>query len=254
MGKTINCIIIDDELNNVSLLKKMVERHCPDATIIATETDPLKGLKLIEELQPDLVFLDIQMPKLSGFEVLKKLEPIAFEVIFVTAYTEFAIEAFDYHAIGYVSKPIVTDKLKAAVERAAERIHHKSSTDNIFSLLESRIQQNEETKIPLSTMSGLLFVTKEDIMYCESNGNYTTFHMKDARKIMVSRQLGEYEKLLNDSYFVRIHDKYIINLKYVTEYIKGRGGEIKLNNMITLPVSANRKDTLLARFDKWLKR
>jgi len=247
-------MLIDDELNNISLLRKMLQKHCPDVNVIATETDAIKGLKLIEELQPELVFLDIQMPKLNGFEVLKKLEPIHFEVIFVTAYAEFAIEAFDYHAIGYVSKPVASDKLKASVDRASERIREKKSTENIFSLIEHRIHQNEETKIPLSTMSGLLFVTKEDIMYCESSGNYTSFMMKDGRKIMVSRQLGEYEKLLTDAFFVRIHDKFIINLKYVTEYIKGRGGEVKLNNAITLPVSVNRKDNLLSRFDKWLKR
>lgn len=153
-----------------------------------------------------------------------------------------------------MSKPVASEKLKLAVERALVRIQEKNSNENIFSLIEQKIKQQEETKMALSTMSGLLFVTKTDIIYCESQGNYTTFYMNDGKKIMVSRQLGEYEKLLNDTFFVRIHDKYIINLKYVTEYIKGRGGEVKLNTNLTLPVSINRKETLLARFDKWLKR
>ena len=250
----IQSLIIDDEPNNINLLQNMLRKHCPEVTVTSTESDALKGLKLIEALQPALVFLDIQMPKLNGFELLKKLEPIHFEVIFVTAFAEFAIEAFDYHAIGYVSKPIAAKKLKEAVDRAKLRIEEKQSKENIFSMIESRMHQQEETKIPLSTMTGLLFVNKEEIMYCESSGNYTYFFMKDGKKIMVSRQLGEYEKLMTDTFFVRIHDKYIINLKYVTEYIKGRGGEIKLNNLINLPVSINRKDNLMARFEKWLKR
>jgi two-component system LytT family response regulator len=254
MNQEINCIIIDDELNNVNLLKKMLQKYCTDVHVIGTETDAIKGVSLIDDLKPDLVFLDIQMPKLNGFELLKKLEPINFELIFVTAFAEFAIEAFEYHAIGYITKPVLSEKLITAVKNATEYILKEKNRDNVFSLLEARMHQSEETKIPLSTLNGLIFVTKEDIMYCESSGNYTNFHTKEGKKIMVSRQLGEYDKLLNDTYFVRIHDQYLINLKYVTEYIKGRGGEIKLNDHITLPVSVHRKDIFLARFDKWLKR
>ncbi len=254
MSKHLNCFILDDELNNVNLLKKVLHKHCPQVTVIGEETDSEKGLKLIEELQPDLVFLDINMPNLSGFELLKKLEPVSFEVIFVTAFSEYAVEAFEYHAIGYITKPILDEKLILAVENAEERIKQKKTNSSIFSLLETKLNQAEETKIPLSTLNGMIFVNKEDIIYCESSGSYTNFYTAEGKKIMVSKQLGEYERILPEGYFVRIHDKYIINLKYVNEYIKGRGGEIILNNKITLPVSNNRKDNLMARFDKWLRR
>ena len=140
------------------------------------------------------------------------------------------------------------------MQHAQEKILKNKTNDTILSILQTKIKPTEEeTKIPLVTFNGLLFVTKTDIIYCESNGNYTIFYTLDGKKITVSRQLGEYEKLLTDTCFIRIHDKYIINLQCMTEYIKGRGGDVKLNNGITLPVSANRKQDLLARFEKWLK-
>lgn len=254
MSRNLHCIIIDDEQNNVILLEKMLERHCPQLHVIASETDPEQGLRQIKKLQPELVFLDINMPGLNGFELLKKLEPVSFEVIFVTAFSEFAIEAFEYHAIGYLTKPIIDEKLLNAVHNAEVRIAQKNTTSSIFSLLEAKMNYPEETKIPLSTLNGMLFVNEVDIVYCESSGSYTNFHLVDGKKLMVSKPIGEYEKLLSSGNFVRIHDKYIINLKFVNEYIKGRGGEIKLQNAVTLPVSANRKDHLMSRFDRWIRR
>ncbi len=254
MSQHLNTIILDDELNNIKLLNRMLQKYCPQVIVAGTETDAELGLKLIESIKPELVFLDINMPNLNGFELLKKMEPVSFEVVFVTAFSEYAIEAIEYRAIGYITKPIHPEKLILAVQNAQERITQKNTTSTIFSLLETKINRTEENKIPLTTMNGMIFVNKEDIIYCESNGNCTNFYMAQGNKMVVSRQLGEYEKLLPDANFVRIHDKYIINLKYVNEYIKGRGGEIKLNNIVTLPVSASRKDNLLAHFDKWLKR
>ncbi len=254
MKNIIKCILIDDEPNNIKVLRHILAKHCPLVEVIASETDAEIGLQLINSLQPDLVFLDIEMPNLSGFELLKKIEPIQFEVIFVTAYAAYAIDAFEYHAIGYVTKPIDNARLLLAVNNAYNRIMEKNTTSNIFSLLDARIHQSEETKIPLKTLNGMIFVNKEDIIYCESSGSYTHFYTSESKKLIVSKPIGEFEKSLPEGYFVRIHDKYIINLRYVNEYIKGRGGEIKLNNIITLPVSATRKDNLLARFDRWLKR
>jgi two-component system, LytTR family, response regulator len=250
----LNCIILDDESRNAQLLQKMLAVHCPQVQVLAAETEAIKGLVLIKELQPQLLFLDIEMPHLNGFEILKQLEPVNFEVIFVTAYSHYAIEAFEHHAIGYLTKPINTEKLMAAVNAAAERIQEKSFSRNLFSLIESTNKQTQAQKIPLSTTNGLVFVKLADIMYCESNGNYTSFFLHDGKNILVSRQLGEYEKLLPDSDFTRIHDKYIINLSYIREYIKGSGGDVILENGKELPVASRRKDDFLSRFEKWIKR
>lgn len=253
--KNINCIILDDELRNVQLLKNLMAEYCPQVQVLAAGSDAIKGLGLIKDLQPQLVFLDIEMPHINGFKMLKQLEPVSFEVIFVTAYSHYAVEAFEHHAIGYLTKPINIEKLMAAVQAAAERIEQKSFSKNLFSLIESSAKPVPSQKIPLSTSNGLVFVKLADIMYCESSGNYTSFYISETNKpILVSRQLGEYEKLLPDTEFTRIHDKYIINLSYIREYIKGSGGDVVLENGKELPVASRRKEDFLSRFEKWIKR
>jgi two-component system LytT family response regulator len=222
--------------------------------VLATETNAKKGIALIQELHPQLLFLDIEMPHLNGFDTLRQLEPVSFEVIFVTAYGKYAVEAFDHHAAGYVTKPVNTEKLIAAVNSAIQRIEQKNINKNLFTLLEQNTKQSAPDKIPLSTSNGLVFVKITDIMYCESSGNYTHFYLHDGKKIVVSRQLGEYEKLLPDNNFIRIHDKYIIHLQYIKEYIKGSGGEVVLENGKELPVASRRKEDFLARFEKWIRR
>ena len=250
----INCIIIDDEAKNIKLLQNMLQMYCPLVKVLATDTEAKKGLLLIEELKPQLVFLDVEMPHLNGFDLLKKLEPVNFETIFVTAYSHYAVEAFEHHATGYITKPINTEKLIAAVNTAIKRIEEKNINKNLFSLLEKNTHAAAPDKIPLSTSNGLVFVKLADILYCESSGNYTNFYLNDGKKIMVSRQLGEYEKLLPETNFTRIHDKYIINLSFIKEYIKGSGGDVVLENGKELPVASRRKEEFLARFEKWLRR
>jgi two-component system LytT family response regulator len=251
----INCIIIDDESKNITLLKKMLEMHCKQVNVIATDSDAKNGLRLITELQPQLIFLDVEMPHLNGFDLLKQLEPVNFEVIFVTAYSHYAVEAFEHHAIGYLTKPINSEKLVAAVHAATERVEQRSFSKNLFSLIESSTKTAPIQKIPLSTSNGLVFVKLADIMYCESSGNYTSFYITgNSKPILVSRQLGEYEKLLPETDFTRIHDKYIINLSYIREYIKGSGGDVVLENGKELPVASRRKEDFLSRFEKWIKR
>ena len=252
--KNISTIIIDDEPKNIKLLQQMLAAHCPQVEIKATESDAKKGLLLIEEIKPQLIFLDVEMPHLNGFDLLKKLEPVSFEVIFVTAFSHYAVEAFEHHATGYITKPINAEKLIAAVNKAAKRIEEKNINKNLFSLLEQNTRSQAPDKIPLSTTNGLVFVKIIDIMYCESSGNYTHFYMNDNKKIIVSRQLGEYEKLLPENNFTRIHDKYIINLAYIKEYIKGSGGDVVLENGKELPVATRRKEDFLARCEKWIRR
>jgi len=193
----ITCVIIDDEAKNIKLLQNMLQMHCPSVKILAMDTNAKNGFLLIEELQPQLVLLDIEMPHLNGFDLLKKLEPVNFEVIFVTAFSMYAVEAFEHHATGYVTKPINAEKLVAAVTNASKRIEEKNINKNLFSLIEQNTRQTATDKIPLSTSNGLVFVKLTDIMYCESSGNYTSFFLTDGKKIMVCRQLGEYEKLLS---------------------------------------------------------
>ena len=252
--KGIATILVDDEINNLLFLQELIKLHLPQLDVVATAQHATDGLVVIKELKPQLVFMDIDMPGMTGFELLKKLEPLSFEVIFVTAYNQYAMEAFEYNAVAYITKPIITQKLTAAVEKAIKKIEEKKYTENIFTLLENVQPKNEQDKIALPTMQGLHFIKLTQICFCESSGNYTIFHLTDNLKIMVSRQLGEYEKLLPVDTFVRIHDQHIINLTCIKEYIKGSGGEVILENGTRLNVASRRKDELLSRFEKWLKR
>lgn len=254
MTDILQTIIIDDERGNIDLLKKIIQRHCPMLHLVGEETDPEKGVEMIKELKPDLVFLDINMPTLNGFEVLQSLEPIRFEVIFVTAFDEYAVEAFKVNALGYVTKPIEEENLLRVIRLAQERISQKKIYNNVFSLLSNKISHPEPSKIALSTSHGMLFVNETEVIYCESKGGYTNFFLTDRKPILVSKRLGEFEKTLPEATFVRVHDRYIINLNYVTEYVRGRGGEVTLQTNIKLPVSANRKEELLSRFDKWMNK
>ncbi len=252
--KNIKTILVDDEANNLQFLQSLLKDNCPSIQVMETANSAADGLLMIQELKPQLVFMDVDMPGMTGFEVLKKLEPLSFEVIFVTAYNQYAMEAFEYNAVAYITKPIVTEKLLAAVEKAIVKIEEKKYTEHIFSLLENVQQKNEHDKIALPTLQGLQFVKLNQICYVESSGNYSNFFLADNTKIMVSRQLGEYEKLLPVDNFVRIHDKHIINLTCIQEYIKGSGGEVILENGARLTVAARRKDELLSRFEKWLRK
>jgi two-component system, LytTR family, response regulator len=252
--KNIKTILVDDEVNNIHFLQSLIKENCHQIEIVDTANNPADGLLLIQELQPQLVFMDIDMPGMTGFELLKKLEPLQFEVIFVTAYNQYAMEAFEYNAVAYITKPIVTEKLVAAVEKAVLKIEEKKYTEHIFTLLENVQQKNTTDKIALPTLLGLQFIKLAQITYVESSGNYCNFFLDNNTKIMVSRQLGEYEKLLPADAFVRIHDKHIINLTFIKEYVKGNGGEVILENGARLNVASRRKEELLSRFEKWLRK
>lgn len=254
MPQTANAILVDDEANNTIYLQSLIEKYFDQITVIGIANNSLDATELIKTLKPHLVFLDIEMPGISGFELLKNLQPIHFEVLFVTAFNHYALQAFEVNAIGYITKPIAEEKFKQTVEAALKRIQEKNVNQSLMQLIEQSMHQHSELKIALPTLHGLKFVMQHDIIYCESSGNYTQFYMQGNKNILVSRQLGEYEKLLPNEQFIRIHDKYIINQQYIVEYIKGTGGEIQLENGTVLPVSVRKKEDLLQRFEKWIKR
>jgi two-component system LytT family response regulator len=245
----ITTIIVDDEPNNTRFVSELLCQYFKTVEILAVCNDANEAMLLIDELRPRLVFLDVEMPGLNGFELLQKLEPLGFEVIFITAYNQYAVQAFDVHAAGYITKPIELEKFIKVTGEAIQKIEKDEINSHLFSMLHSN-----RNKIALPTQSGLIFINPADILYCSSSGNYTKFFIKDNKTILVSRQLGEFEKLLPAADFHRIHDQYLVNLNYIKEYIRGRGGELVMENSDTLPVSAKRKDAFLLRFEKWLRK
>lgn len=244
-------IIIDDELSGREVLKKLVQLNCPEVTVVNTLNSIKTGLHSIKEDKPDLVFLDIQMPNASGFDLLNQLEKIDFEIIFVTAHDSFAIRAFKYAAVDYLLKPIKVTELIDAVQRAAERIKNNQNQDNVKFMLDKVSPAKKaflNNKILLPTLGGYNIIEVSEITYCKSESNYTKFHFVDGKNLVVSKTLKEFESILLENNFFRIHRSYIINLNCIAKYNKGKGGEVVMKDGAILEVSREKKEEFLKLF------
>ena len=245
----IKAIIIDDELHCRKTLSILLKEYCPEVKVVDHCNDAENGIASIEKLQPDLIFLDIEMPGMNGFDMLEKFSEISFAVIFTTGYDQYAIKAFRFYAIDYLLKPIEPKELINAVHKV-QVSKHVPATDQ-FQLLLNKINKKEEVlpKIPVPTSDGFELIAVEDILYCEAKDNYTYIYMKNKKKIVACRMLKEVEEQLsNFSYFVRVHNSYIINIKEVKKYVRGEGGFVILSNDASVNVSRSRKEELLKRF------
>ena len=242
-------ILVDDELPGLESMQKLLQQNCPDVEILAACNSADKAVEKIKHLQPDLIFLDIAMPGKSGFDLLRESKDLKFEVIFVTAHNEFMIEAFHFSAIDYLLKPVDEDLLADAIHRAKTRIAEKTGSKNIDTLLYN-VQQKQSPKnmrLCIPSLKGFQVVELDEILYAEASNNYTNFHFSNKRVICTSKTLFEYEELLTDSGFVRIHKSFLINLLHVKEYIRGEGGSVILSNGTDVEVSRRKKDFFISR-------
>jgi two-component system LytT family response regulator len=195
------------------------------------------------------VFLDIAMPGKDGFELLQSLPRISFEIIFVTAYNQFMLQAFHFSAVDYILKPVDYRLLTAAVDRARQRIEQKSGSQHIETLLHNiKIPDSpRKRKLCIPSLRGFQVLESQDILYCEANSNYTNIHLLNRPGILASKPLLEYETLLQDSGFVRVHKSFLVNLDHIKEYVKGEGGSVILSNGREIEVSRRKKEELLRR-------
>ncbi|MBA2250297.1 MAG: response regulator transcription factor [Chitinophagaceae bacterium] len=242
----INAIIIDDEPNNIKNLELLLRLHCPEVKVVSTALNADEGIIMITQFKPELVFLDIQMPGKNGFELLQSLQDYSFEVIFVTAYDQYGIQAVKFAAIDYLLKPINTEELKIAVQKAVKRnSDHKQNVqlENLIRLLEKK-QDKEEHRLVLPTSRETRFVPTQQIIRCESSNNYTTFYLESGEKLMVSKPIYEYEELLSDYGFVRCHQSHIINKKFIKSWMKEEGGYLLLQDNTHLPISKQKREFL----------
>jgi len=242
-------IIVDDEKHCREVLEHLLVKHCPDVTILANCADGAKALEMMKQQLPDILFLDIEMPGMNGFELLEKCHSSDFEIIFTTAYNEYAIKAIKHSALDYLLKPIDKDELKLAVQRARDEKSIKSS-DRINNLLEVLHIRKNVKRFAAATMEGLIMVNADDILYCESDSAYCKLHFIDGKSLLLSKTLKDVEEVLHHDEFCRIHHSFLINLNYVQKYIKGEGGEVIMNNGMNLPVSRTRKQDFLKLLEK----
>jgi two-component system LytT family response regulator len=243
-----NALIIDDEKHGAETLRLLIGRHCKEITVLGVEYSAESAIERIPELRPDIVFLDIEMPTALGFDVIEATKECAYEVIFTTAYSQYAIRAFKTQAIDYLLKPIDVDELVSAVGIAAKRIEEKrgkSGSNGLDALLKKVNGRNRKITIP--TGEGIIFVSAEELVYLESDSNYTHIYFKDGRKILISKTLKSMEEQLKDSNFCRVHSTYLVNLDEIDRYVKGDGGTLILKNNTSVPVSRANKQELMMR-------
>src|SRR6218665_1519723 len=237
----LKAIIIDDEENGRISLRAKLETYCSGVEVVAEAAGAEQGIEMIDQYIADIVFLDIEMPKLNGFDMLDRISPFNFHLIFTTAHEHYAIDAIRNNAFDYLLKPVDIEELKRPLTRIA-RLKEKSSADVVTAAQKTILRGN---RIIVPTMEGRLFLDTSVIMHIEAQNNYSIFYFRDQPKITVSKTLREIEDILPADLFFRIHHSSIINLNFVRKYVKGRGGQIELQDGTLLDVSRRRKDDFL---------
>lgn len=237
-------IIIDDEPHNVTNLQRLLEKYCPEVMIVGSSIDANEAISLIKNSQPDLVFLDIQMPDKDGFQVLQELNLYDFEVIFVTAFSQYGIQAIKFSAIDYLLKPIDIEELKKAVAKTSDRLKHKNQNLQLQNLLRhlKESKNSSEHRIAISSLKETRFVYVKNIVRCESENSYTLFFTDEGETIVSTVPLYEYDEMLSVYGFIRCHQSHLVNKKHVKSLLKEDGYTLLLYDQIRIPVSRNKKD------------
>ena len=243
-------IIIDDEAHVRETLTRLVKEFCPQVQLVGEAFSVESGVKAIHELHPHLVLLDIRMGDGSAFELLKKLEAIDFRIIFITAYENYAVQAFRFAAIDFLLKPVNPEDLADAVKRAESLIQQQLITQ--LQALEENMKSDirQKKKIVLKTMENIYLVSLHDIAYLESDRSYTTVHTMNHDRIVISKPLKDFDELLYDDGFYRVHKSYLVNMMHVQRFEKQEGGYIVLSNDHKIPVASRKREELLELFEK----
>jgi len=236
----ITTVLIDDEPIALKHLAALIAKYAPDLNIKAAVSSVEEAVEEILSLKPELVFLDIELAGENSFDILEQTKSLHYEKIFVTAHSEFGVQAIRQNATGYVLKPIDKIELIEAIEKASTKIYKAANRQHPINV-ESNSGSN---RLGLPTLEGLIFVDIHKILYCEADGRYTRFYFAD-KKILVSKNIGEYEALLPSKTFARIHNHYLVNINFIEQYIKGRGGYVIMSNGTSLEVSARKRDAFL---------
>lgn len=241
----IRVIIIDDELRARNLLVGLLEEFCKDTLVVETCADLPNGVKAIRRHKPDLVFMDIEMPGHSGLELLDFFdeEEVDFSVIFTTAYSEYAIQAFKLSALDYLLKPIEPADLEASLERYKRK--SKAEKTDIGTQLEN-IKNPQKNKIGIPTQNGVKFIDIDEIVFIKADNSYTELHTSKGEKFIISRTLKNFEDVLKDiPKFMRVHKSYMVNTEWITDYVKSDGGYLIVDNKHIIAISPDKVDALL---------
>jgi two-component system LytT family response regulator len=239
-------VIVEDELHSRETLKNLIEEFCPDVEVSGMAGSVKEAVELIRQVKPNVVFLDIELQVGTGFDVLAQLSELTFDVIFTTAYEHYAIRAIKFSSLDYLLKPIDLEELQQAIDKA--RTHqNESARKQQLEILLANIGEKGLKKICLATSDRLEFVQVDEIVMCEASGSYTNVYLKENRKIMVSKNLKEYETLLSSENFMRVHNSFLINLNQVKQFVKSEGGFILMKNNQQVSISPKKRDEFFDR-------
>lgn len=247
--KNISAIIVDDEQDSRETLRNYVGKYCPQVSILDECANIIEAKASILKHQPDLVFLDIEMPRGNAFDLLEQWGEINFEIIFITAFSQYAVKAFNLSAAHYLLKPVDIEELENAVATVEKNISKKEKISRAKILLENMTATNSQNrKLVLPLMEGFDVVKMSEVLYCEAQDNFTCFYFTNGKKSMICRSLKFYENALSEFGFYRVHRSHMVNLEYVRRYIKGKGGSVILENGKEILVSNNKKEGLIEKF------
>lgn len=232
-------LIIDNEVTSRTVLRKMIEKYCPQLTVIGEASSTATASEFIAKQHPDLVFLDIEMPDGSGFDLLKHFPQKSFHVIFTSAYDQYALKAIKYNALDYLLKPIDINELIKAVEK----VTNSATLNSKNPALQPSIPTNK--RIGISTKTGVEFIYIEDIVRCEADGSYTKLFMKNNKNMLATGKIKGFEEVLANHQFVRVHNSHLININFIEQYIRGEGGFAIMSDKGHVPISRRKKDSFL---------
>jgi len=244
-------IVIEDEINVREGFIKLLRAFCPEVTVVGATDRVETGLQLIREHDFDLLFLDINLPDGSGFDLMHRVTNRDFSLVFVTAYDSYAVDAFKLSAIDYLLKPVSPDQLVKAVQKVAN-LHLSTPPPDQLEILDEQLNRNGDpnNKLILKDQDSIHLIQINDILYCQADGGYTLFHLKDGSQLLTSMNLKEYEQLLQVYRFVRSHHSYLVNLHHIREVRKVDGGSLLMSNGASIPVSTRKRSLILEEIRK----
>ena len=242
--KKLTSIVVDDIPEALNMLVNDIEKQHPEIEIIGTAASVVEASKLLRKQQPDILFLDIMLGDGTGFDILEITPNLRSKIIFVTASDEFAIKAFKFAAIDYILKPYSNEDLTISIQKAKAQI---TPNKEQLAVLQSSLKEsnNDIQKISLHTSEKIIVIELTDIIYCKSDNNYTTFFLENKTKILVSKTLKYYSDMLKEFNFLRVHQSYLINIKYIKEFIKSDGGYLILKDNSNIPVSVRKRNEVV---------
>jgi two-component system LytT family response regulator len=247
---TYTALLVDDEAHGRRLLQKYLSTYCHEIDVLDEARTVQEAYEKIVSLKPQIIFLDIALMNESAFDLLAKFEQIPFEIIFITAYNDFAIRAIKLSAVDYLLKPVDIEQLVNAVQKAIARIDEKGTMRHFRFLMENLKQRESIHKVALPTQEGYVFVEISQIIRCEAAGSYTEFHFANRKPIVVSKGLKEYEDLLEHHHFIRIHHSHLIQLNHVSAYHKGKASYVTMADGSSVEVSIRKRDEFLMRLNE----